>query len=286
MKIKKSVSFVLAFLLLFFLFAGDTAICFAADTADEMYAQGMAYFTGDGVEQDIKKGSEMLLAAADAGSIDAMMSLGYFCAYGTGSIIIKDYEKGMDPVYALKWFTRAANEGNADDKETAAYSIIEIGYNYLLGKDERIPEDTVAAVMFFEEAEKLGVYEINDILGIFYTYGSVVDRDPDRALEIFLEGARAGYKECEYTIENYAYAYYAGTDDAIDINFATSFQYYKALTAFNNTRAMYNVGLLYIYGLGVSADRDEGIKWITRAASLGDDRAKEMLETLTAEEKN
>ncbi len=281
MKMKRTVSFVLALMLLSSLLAN--AACFADDTADQVYAEGMAYIIGDGVEQDLKKGGDLLLAAADAGSIDAMISLGYFCAYGTGSVFIEDYEKGMDPVYALEWFVKAANEGTEDDKETAAYSIIETGYNYLLGKDERIPEDTAAAVMFFEEAEKLGVYEINDILGIFYTYGSVVERNPDRALELFLEGARAGYKECEYTIEDYAYAYYAGTDEAIDINFGTSFQYYKALTAFDNTRAMYNVGLLYIYGLGVSADRDEGIKWITRAASLGDDRAKEMLETLKTE---
>lgn len=283
MKIKRSVSLLLAFLLVFSLTAGTASTSWAESDANTKYLEGMSYFTGEGVEQDLQKGSKLLREAAEEGSIDAMMSIGYFCAYGTGSVILEEYEKGMDPVYALEWFHKAAEAGDEDEKETAAYAIIELGYSYLLGKDERIPEDTVAAVMFFEEAEKLGVYEINDILGIFYTYGSVVERNPDRALELFLEGARAGYKECEYTIEEYAYAYYAGTDEAIDINFGTSFQYYKALTAFDNTRAMYNVGLLYIYGLGVSADRDEGIKWITRAASLGDDRAKEMLETLKAE---
>ncbi len=277
MKTKKSISVSLTFLLILALLTGNMTICVADSEADELYVEGMNYFTGDGVEQDVEKGIAIILEAADAGSVDAMMSLGYFCAFGTGSLFMKNYEERLAPVYALEWFNKAALVG---DKETAAYAIIETGYDYLLGRNEKIQEDTVAAVMFFEAAEKLGVYDGNNTLGIFYTYGAVVDRDPDKALELFLEGANAGYKECEYSIEDYAYAYYAGTDESIDINFNTSFQYYKALIDFDNPRAMYNVGLLYIYGLGVSADRDEGIRWITKAADQGYDLAKTKLTEL------
>ena len=148
----------------------------------------------------------------------------------------------------------------------------------MLGTDESIPEDTSTSLKFFECAEHYGDYSVNSILGIYYTYGAGVEASPEHALELFVEGARAGYSECALEIEEYAYAYYTGSDEDIDLNFTTAFQYYEALTEFNNTRAMYNLGLLYIYGLGVSTDRDKGIEWITKAADMGDDVARAMLD--------
>ncbi len=277
MKRQHFISSFLSCLLIFTLLLGNTSVLAAESNLDELFVQGMNYFTGDGVEQDLKKGSEILMAAAEAGSVDAMISLAYFCAYGTGDLFIDDYDEKLAPVYALEWFNKAAEAG---DRETAAYAMIEVGYDYLIGRNEKIPEDTVAAIMFFEAAERLGVYAANNTLGIFYTYGAVVERDPEKALDLFVEGAMNGVAECAYSIEEYAYAYYAGTDEAIDVNFSTAFQYYEALTAFENPRAMYNIGLLYVYGLGVSIDRDKGIQWINKAANLGFEPAKEKLAEL------
>ena len=276
--IKRTISIVL----LLSIFIGFSVICFAEEASvmdpDLLLSEGMRYFQGNGVTQDIEKGCAMILEAANAGSVKAMLQVAYFCAYGFGPIFFEDYVEGSDPVLALKWFNRVAATGDID---TAAYAIIDTGYDYLLGRNDSIPENTVAAIMFFEQAEGMGVYAANDILGIFYTYGAVVDRDPDKALDFFVEGARAGFTDCEKSIEEYAYAYYAGTDEDIDINFETAFKYYNALTEFNNTRAMYNLGLLYIYGLGVSPDREKGIEWIQKAADMGDEVAIAMLEIVS-----
>ncbi len=108
MNTRKTISTAVVFMLVFAFLTGNLSASFAESNADEMYAEGMKYFTGDGVEQNTEKGSELLLAAADAGSVDAMMSLGYFCAYGTGKLFMEDYEEGVDPVYALEWFNKAA----------------------------------------------------------------------------------------------------------------------------------------------------------------------------------
>ena len=143
-----------------------------------------------------------------------------------------------------------------------------------------MPEDTATAIMFFEKAREIGVYAANNVLGLIYTYGATVNRDPDKALEYFLEGLENGYDDCEQSIEEFAYAYYAGTDQDIDINFNTAFKYYSALTEYENTRAMYNLGLLYYYGLGVSPDQEKGVEWIQKAADLGDEVALEMLKLL------
>ena len=275
MNTKRFLASMLSFMLLLSIFSGAGGTSFAEDSPDSLLNDGWRYFQGDGVQQDIPKGISMIKEAAAGGSTDAMLRLGYLCAYGSGFLIEDNYEEGSDPALALKWFSKVADAG---ETETAAYAIIDVGYDYLIGGDESIPEDTAASVMFFQKAEELGVYAANNILGIFYTYGAVVDRDPEKALELFVEGAKAGYTDCEKAIEEYAYAYYAGTDADISVNFETAFKYYEALTEFDNTRAMYNLGLLYIYGLGVSLDRDKGIEWITKAANMGDEVAIAMLE--------
>ena len=295
--LKKSVLGLISFLLVFFILFGSMPVSFAENNIgsafnidpsvladpDTMYAEGMKYFSGDGVEQDIAKGCALIHTAANEGSQAAILQMGYLYAYGFGPVFDKDFDENSSPAIALEWFQRSAESG---DSLSVAYSMIEIGYDYLLGRNDNISENTVAAIMFFEEAEKLGVYSANATLGIFYTYGAIVNRDPDRALDLFLEGARDGYKECEYSIEEYAYAYYSGRDESIDINFGTSFQYYNALTEFGNTRAMYNIGLLYIYGLGVSPDREKGLRWISKAAGEGEAQAQAFLDDLAAAESN
>ena len=181
---------------------------------------------------------------------------------------------------ALSHLAKIAEEG---DVEGAGIALIELGYSYLLGDETAgIKEDPATALRFFEKAEEIGVYAANDILGIFYTYGSIVEQDPTRALEILLEGAHAGYTDCESSIEQYAYSYYSGNDFLIDINFGTAFQYYQALTEFDNPRATYNLGMLYLYGLGVSPDHDKAMKLISESADAGFTVAQEMLTSLSA----
>ena len=272
---KKIIAAGLAFLLLFTI----ASSCFADEDAEAMLEEGWKYFQGDGVEQDQPRGIALILKAADAGSTNAMLRLGYLCAYGQGMFVSKDYKEGEDANLAYSWFNKIAESG---DVEMAGTALISVGYNYLLGDNEAIPENTAEAVRFFEQAEKLGVYSANDVLAVFYTYGAIVDKDPDKALSLLVEGANAGYSICEQAIEEYAYSYYAGGDMLLDINFETAFRYYEALTAFNNPRAMYNVGMLYIYGLGVSMDKEKGIEWVQKAADAGLEMAQVALPSLKA----
>ena len=281
MNIKKHLSAVLSALLILAIVLVTSAPIFAEDTAESLLADGWRYFNGDGVPKDQGKGIGLMVDAANAGSVDAMLQVGYFCAYGFGPYIVENFEEGTEADLALSWFTKVAESGDADN---AGAAMIDLGYSYLLGDESAsIPENPAAAFRFFDKAEQIGVYSSNDILGIFYTYGSIVDQNADRALEIFMEGAKAGFKDCENAAEQYAYSYYSGNDFLLDINFGTAFKYYQALTELDNPRAMYNLGMLYLYGLGVSPDRDVAIEWIKKSADAGFDVAQEMLPKLTAD---
>ncbi len=268
-----------AILLLLFVISTVMPTCFASEEADAMLEEGWRYYQGDGVEQNQPRGIAMMLKAAEDGSKNAMLRLGYLCAYGQGVNVSKEYKEGSDAELAFEWFNKIAEAG---DPEMAGAAFISVGYNYLLGNDESIPEDTAQAVHCFEKAEELGVYDANDVLAVFYTYGAIVDKDPDKALSLLMEGARAGVSICEQAIEEYAYSYFAGTDEMLDINFETAFKYYEALTEFDNPRAMYNIGMLYAYGLGTAKDTEKGIEWVQNAADAGLDMAKEALPGLKA----
>ena len=81
-------------------------------------------------------------------------------------------------------------------------------------------------------------------------------------------------------MEENAYAYYSGTKDGIEINFSTAFKYYSKLTDYGNVRAMYNIGLLYEYGLGVSSDHAKAVEWLSKALDAGYEPAESMLAQL------
>lgn len=285
MNIKRLFSVFFSLFLIISLISALVITSFAEESdAEALFSDGWRYFNGDGVAQDQMKGISLMKQAAETGSVDAMLQIGYFCAYGFAPYISDNFLDGSEASLALSWFTKVADAGDID---TAAAAMIDLGYSYLLGDDDVfIQDDPAAAFSFFEKVESLGVYDVNDILGFFYTYGAVVDRDPDKALELFMEGARSGSADCKYSIEQYAYAYYIGSDPLLDINYGTSFKYYNALTEFDNPRAMFNVGLLYLYGLGVSPDRDHGIMWITKAADAGFTVAQEMLDSLSFDSNN
>jgi TPR repeat protein len=55
--------------------------------------------------------------------------------------------------------------------------------------------------------------------------------------------------------------------------------YRRAADAGNDT-AMYNVGVLWEGGFGVTQDRDQAIGWYRKAASAGNEPAKAALKSL------
>ena len=110
-----------------------------------------------------------------------------------------------------------------------------------------------------------------------------MDQDPEKALELCSKLADQGNEEALYSMEDYAYAYFAGTKDGIDINFNTSFLYYEKLAEYGNERAMYNLGLLSEYGLGTAQDHQKAIEWLSKAKEAGYKPADEMLSKLNTE---
>lgn len=249
--------------------------------ADAAYEEGMRYLnTGD--VKDYAAGMALIVKAASAGSAKAMVEVGQFYSAGLGKIITPEMNEADAPDIALSWYVKGAEAGEA---KLAGSALSSAAFTYFLGsEDGSVQENDAAALAYFQKAAEYGDTDAINMMVSFYTYGFGVPQDPDKALELSSSLADRGNKDALYTIEDNAYAYYAGTKDGIDINFATSFKYYEKLTEYGNERAMYNVGLLYEFGLGVSRDHEKAVEWLTKALDAGYEPAAAKLEELTAKQ--
>ncbi len=61
-------------------------------------------------------------------------------------------------------------------------------------------------------------------------------------------------------------------------------KWYRLAAANGNDSGMYNVGVLYENGLGVSKDRSQALVWYRGAARAGNAEAKRALKSLGAAE--
>ena len=270
--------------LLFLLFICSITTAYAGDldSAESMLLDGRRYFQGDGVEQDLSKGASLILSAAEAGSFQAMLEVASLYKFGFGKLVSDNYEEGTGAACALEWYNKAAEAG---DPELVSIAIAKDAFDYFLGSDDGIiQENDAIALVYFQNAAEYGNASAINMLATFYIYGFGVDQDPIRALDLFASLADDGNSDALYAIEDYGYAYYAGTKEGIDINFSTSFQYYEKLAEYGNERAMYNLGLLYEYGLGIAQNHDKAVEWLTKAQNAGYEASSLILETFNSKE--
>lgn len=229
--------------------------------------------------QDMVKGIALIISAANEGSAKAMVQMGMMYSSGLGKLLSEDFVEGTEPEQALSWYIKAAEAG---EKELAASAIATDAFSYFLGKEDgSIKEDDAVALTYFQQAAEYGDPSAINMMVTFYLYGFGVEQDPDKALELCSSLADKGDEDALFAMEDYAYAYYAGTKDGLDINFGTSFKFYEKLTEYGNVRAMYNIGLLYEYGLGTPRDHDKAVEWLTKASAAGYEPAKSMLDAFS-----
>ena len=63
-------------------------------------------------------------------------------------------------------------------------------------------------------------------------------------------------------------------------DFETAYREFKPLAEAGNELAQRNLGVLYLFGLGVTKSTSEGLKWLTKAAEQDDASAQAMLGSL------
>jgi TPR repeat protein len=98
-----------------------------------------AYFTGEGVAQDVKQAAYWFQKAAEAGNPEAQNLVGYLYEAGVGV--------PADPARALHWYQLAAASGSSD-------ATLNIGVLYVLGLG--VKKDVPTAAEYFHKAVDRG----------------------------------------------------------------------------------------------------------------------------------
>ncbi|AFN35762.1 tetratricopeptide repeat protein [Taylorella equigenitalis] len=102
-------------------------------------------------------------------------------------------------------------------------------------------------------------------LGEAYEFGKGVEKNPEKAFELYSKAANHGYRAAQ---TNLGFLYDTGTGTKQD--FDAAMNWYKAAANQGDLAAMYNIGLLYEAGRGVKKDIDTAKMWYKKACDLDD----------------
>jgi len=234
-------------------------------------ALGHAYRDGKGLPQNRALAAKWFRRAADQGDADAEDSLGIM--YGVGEGVERDKEE------AVRWYHKAAKQGNAK-------AMFNLGASYYNG--DGVATDDVTSYVWFLLAQEAGNPAADEAVqralseksvspgaacvkvAQMYETGAELPKDSNQALKWYRKAADAGNPGADVKVtslllnsghsltpEEYTEARQR-CEDAANRHFSPG---------------AYCLALLYERGIGVTRDPIERVKWLGRAAELGNSRA-------------
>jgi TPR repeat protein len=231
-----------------------------ADAGDPgaLYALGICYSRGIGVQKDPVQAIQWFQGAAAQGNPLGMNSLGECYAKGEG--VTPDLGKAND------WYQKSADAGCDLAQNHLGYA-----YEHGLGVQADLPK----AVQWYGKAADQNNATAQFNLGICHARGFGVEKNLDKAFAWFQKAADQGLPAAEAHL---GFCYEKGKGVAADPNKA--FIWYQKAAVQGNHMAEYNLGTCYEYGSGVAKDPVQAIVWYQKAAAYGLPRAKEKLASL------
>lgn len=209
---------------------------------------------------------------ADQGHGVAMCELGI--CYFTGKGVAKDKAE------AMKWFSKAAEQGNAHAQ-------------YCLGiMADSMNESVKWYIKAADQGHRAAQYE----LGYCYFNGIGIDKDIDKGLEWIKKAANQGNKDAkdwlDYSVAVNRFREAAEQADAsaqynlgecyaygrgVDRNHIEAVKWFRKAAEQGHGAAQYKLGCCYLEGDGVEKDIDKGFEWLEKAANNGNEDAKNYL---------
>ena len=160
-----------------FLFLGTTLFADNFQKAQEAYRKG-SYI----------KALDLFYALAKKGDKEAQFNVGLIYELGKG---IKS-----DPIEAIRWYEKAANQGSAE----AAYNL---GNLYVArAKKEKRPYLYKKAKFWLQKGADSGYPDALNNLGVLYCEGLGVKQDLQKAFELFKAAAEKGSVHADYNLAN------------------------------------------------------------------------------------
>ena len=213
---------------------------------------GLAYETGETVEQDYEKAMTLYQQAAEAGNWMAYNNMGWLYQNGFG------YEKDIPT--AIHCYELAAEHGND-------MAMVNLGNLYEFG--EGVEKDYVKAFQWYNKAAEAGNLAGRFNVANFYHHGYGVARDRKLAFEMFSDLYDEGTEGTAFYMGLY---YEKGI--IVEQDYDKAMEYYLEGAEEEDMYCYNQLGVMYGRGLGVEQDIEEAKKWYRLAAIAGNTLAK------------
>ena len=225
--------------------------------ANEQTNLGYRYAMGDGVEKNLAEAAKWWHKAAKQGHSVAQNNLGVYYATAEGDK--KDLAK------AIEWFRKATEQGNS-------YALYNLGCYFFEGLG--VEKDVDEAIRLWSLAIKQGNENAQTHLGWVYAERFGAWKAAERRL---LSTAKEGNRDAQFDLGFlYTRGYVAPPEgEPADkwLEVARQQEWKSIESVLQNTaaeaRAQTQVGVYYLYGLGVAQDAGEAVKWFRKAVERG-----------------
>jgi len=155
----------------------------------------------------------------------------------------------------------------AEFKIPRALNFLAIMYN----NGHYVEQNFEKAYTLYTEAIELGETRAISNMGLMYFNGEYVEQDQTRAVELWREEAE---KELYWAQYLYAMAIYHGY--GIEKNIDESIKWYEKASS-EDIRAMYELGMIYMFGFGTNVDEERGMTLLTASSDSGNKNATAFL---------
>lgn len=219
-----------------------------------MSALGELYMRGRGVAHDPHKAVYWYERAVEAGYLPAHV------------LLVRMYtgNRGLpaDPVKKIYHLRKGAEAGRWD-------AIIDLG-KLLLGGGEGVERNHEEAYALLIRGAEEGGGESVELVGLMYAEGLGVPKSLPDAIYWLQLAADGGSYKADIMLESLRKT----GRIPMPKDYPNSFAELLQLAASDHATACYEAGVFYIRGQGVRKNETEGVRWILRAAELGNPRAQ------------
>ena len=234
-----------------------------------------------------KKAAEKVATETGNEILDRIRSVMLEKCYTENKLVKEEF----DPLELLKEISIDVNED-----EISAVKLGNLAQQYEKAFELYQQHAYQEAFRLFSQLKEQGYVRAQNMLGIMYANGFGVRQDPEKAVELLIEGAQSGDAEAEYML---GVLYATGIGVAVDQDkaltlfhaaaekgnleaikeignyyldkqqFAQALQWYRRAAERNFPKALYNIGIMYLNGLGVVKSVQEAISYFEKSALYG-----------------
>jgi hypothetical protein len=193
-------------------------------------------------------------AKAEKGEIEAQYNLGYLYLSGKG--IPLNFSSRQRVAEAVKWFRKAAEQGNAP-----AQCYLGLYYAH-------IDIDEAEAVKWFRKAAEQGEPIAQGNLGELYCMGRGVPQNYAEGVKWLRKSAEQGKADSQCDLGN---VFFLGK--GVPQDYVEAVKWYRKAAEQGDAAAQYFLGYIFYKGEGVPQDYVAAYKWINLAAAQGNTNA-------------